>query len=32
MFDGLNLHVVLGMITAVVGMVWHGNASSKPGG
>ncbi|KAL9395953.1 hypothetical protein Peur_010206 [Populus x canadensis] len=30
--DGLNLHVVLGMIIAVVGMVWYGNASSKPGG
>jgi drug/metabolite transporter (DMT)-like permease len=30
--DGLNLHVVLGMIIAVVGMIWHGNASSKPRG
>lgn len=30
--EGLNLHVVLGMIIAVVGMVWYGNASSKPGG
>jgi hypothetical protein len=30
--DGLNLHVVLGMIIAVVGMIWHGKASSKPGG
>ncbi|CAK7346737.1 unnamed protein product [Dovyalis caffra] len=30
--DGLNLHVVLGMIIAVVGMIWYGNASSKPGG
>ncbi|KAK9103990.1 hypothetical protein Scep_020834 [Stephania cephalantha] len=30
--DDLNLHVVLGMIIAVVGMIWYGNASSKPGG
>lgn len=30
--EGLNLHVVLGMVVAVVGMVWYGNASSKPGG
>ncbi|KAJ0233193.1 UDP-rhamnose/UDP-galactose transporter 5 [Hirschfeldia incana] len=30
--DGLNLHVVLGMIIAVLGMIWYGNASSKPGG
>ncbi|KAL8138432.1 hypothetical protein V2J09_004433 [Rumex salicifolius] len=30
--EGLNLHVVLGMIIAVLGMVWYGNASSKPGG
>lgn len=30
--EGLNLHVVIGMIIAVVGMVWYGNASSKPGG
>ncbi|XP_068639832.1 UDP-rhamnose/UDP-galactose transporter 6 [Aristolochia californica] len=30
--EGLNLHVVLGMILAVMGMVWYGNASSKPGG
>uniref|UniRef100_A0A2P2J3J3 Sugar phosphate transporter domain-containing protein n=2 Tax=Rhizophora mucronata TaxID=61149 RepID=A0A2P2J3J3_RHIMU len=30
--DGLNLHVVFGMIIAVVGMIWYGNASSKPGG
>ncbi|KAI9091179.1 hypothetical protein K1719_028243 [Acacia pycnantha] len=30
--DGLNLQVVLGMIIAVAGMVWYGNASSKPGG
>ncbi|KAI3825886.1 hypothetical protein L1987_07600 [Smallanthus sonchifolius] len=30
--EGLNLHVVLGMIIAILGMVWYGNASSKPGG
>lgn len=30
--EGLNLHVVFGMIIAIVGMVWYGNASSKPGG
>ncbi|KAF2291095.1 hypothetical protein GH714_019846 [Hevea brasiliensis] len=30
--EGLNLQVVLGMFIAVVGMVWYGNASSKPGG
>ncbi|XP_052190444.1 UDP-rhamnose/UDP-galactose transporter 6-like isoform X2 [Diospyros lotus] len=30
--EGLNLHVVLGMVIAVVGMVWYGSASSKPGG
>lgn len=30
--EGLNLHVVFGMIVAVMGMVWYGNASSKPGG
>ncbi|KAI5400096.1 UDP-rhamnose/UDP-galactose transporter 6 [Lathyrus oleraceus] len=30
--EGLNLHVVVGMIIAVVGMMWYGNASSKPGG
>ncbi|KAK7270412.1 hypothetical protein RIF29_23525 [Crotalaria pallida] len=30
--EGLNLHVVLGMFIAVVGMIWYGNASSKPGG
>ncbi|KAL0352501.1 UNVERIFIED_CONTAM: UDP-rhamnose/UDP-galactose transporter 6 [Sesamum calycinum] len=29
---GLNLQVVLGMVIAVVGMIWYGNASSKPGG
>ncbi|KAJ6918966.1 UDP-rhamnose/UDP-galactose transporter 4 [Populus alba x Populus x berolinensis] len=30
--EGLNLHVVIGMIIAVIGMIWYGNASSKPGG
>ncbi|WOL14694.1 UDP-galactose transporter 2 [Canna indica] len=30
--EGLNLHVVFGMILAVLGMIWYGNASSKPGG
>lgn len=30
--EGLNLHVVVGMIIAVAGMIWYGNASSKPGG
>lgn len=30
--EGLNLHVVFGMIIAVIGMIWYGNASSKPGG
>ncbi|KAJ0097686.1 hypothetical protein Patl1_27647 [Pistacia atlantica] len=30
--EGLNLHVILGMVIAVLGMMWYGNASSKPGG
>ena len=30
--EGLNLHVVLGMLIAIAGMIWYGNASSKPGG
>ncbi|XP_068645502.1 UDP-rhamnose/UDP-galactose transporter 6-like [Aristolochia californica] len=30
--EGLNLQVVLGMVLAVMGMIWYGNASSKPGG
>ncbi|XP_008812584.1 UDP-rhamnose/UDP-galactose transporter 6-like [Phoenix dactylifera] len=30
--EGLNLHVVLGMILAIVGMIWYGSSSSKPGG
>ncbi|CAL4942336.1 unnamed protein product [Urochloa decumbens] len=30
--EGLNLQVVLGMVLAVLGMIWYGNASAKPGG
>lgn len=30
--EGLNLHVVVGMVVAVVGMIWYGHASSQPGG
>ena len=30
--EGLNLHVVLGMIIAILGMIWYGNVSSLPGG
>ncbi|RWR81734.1 UDP-galactose transporter 2-like protein [Cinnamomum micranthum f. kanehirae] len=30
--EGLTIQVVLGMVLAVVGMIWYGNASSKPGG
>lgn len=30
--EGLNLQVVLGMLIAILGMIWYGNASSKPGG
>ncbi|KAA8537953.1 hypothetical protein F0562_027467 [Nyssa sinensis] len=30
--EGLNLQVVIGMVIAVIGMIWYGNASSKPGG
>lgn len=30
--EGLNRQVVIGMTIAVIGMVWYGNASSKPGG
>jgi drug/metabolite transporter (DMT)-like permease len=30
--DGLSIKVVLGMLLAIVGMIWYGNASSKPGG
>ncbi|GAB2279311.1 UDP-rhamnose/UDP-galactose transporter 6 [Dionaea muscipula] len=30
--EGLNLQVVMGMTIAILGMIWYGNASSKPGG
>lgn len=30
--EGLSLQVVVGMALAVLGMVWYGNASAKPGG
>ncbi|GER35114.1 nucleotide-sugar transporter family protein [Striga asiatica] len=30
--EGLNAHVVVGMMFAIVGMVWYGQASSQPGG
>ncbi|KAJ0252441.1 UDP-rhamnose/UDP-galactose transporter 4 [Hirschfeldia incana] len=30
--EGLNMQVVLGMLIAILGMIWYGNASSKPGG
>ncbi|KAL0449211.1 UNVERIFIED_CONTAM: UDP-rhamnose/UDP-galactose transporter 6 [Sesamum latifolium] len=30
--EGLNLHVVVGMMVAIVGMMWYGHASSQPGG
>ncbi|RYQ84783.1 hypothetical protein Ahy_B10g104262 isoform A [Arachis hypogaea] len=30
--EGLNLQVILGMVIAIAGMIWYGNASSKPGG
>ncbi|KAJ7969778.1 UDP-galactose transporter 2-like [Quillaja saponaria] len=30
--ESLNLQVIFGMVIAVVGMIWYGNASSKPGG
>ncbi|KAJ8484545.1 hypothetical protein OPV22_017030 [Ensete ventricosum] len=30
--EGLNSHVIFGMILAVLGMIWYGSASSKPGG
>ncbi|CAL1379997.1 unnamed protein product [Linum trigynum] len=30
--DDLNFHVIVGMVIAVAGMIWYGNASSKPGG
>ncbi len=30
--QGLSIQVVLGMLLAICGMIWYGNASSKPGG
>lgn len=30
--EGLNQHVIVGMMVAVVGMIWYGHASSQPGG
>ncbi|KDP35285.1 hypothetical protein JCGZ_09444 [Jatropha curcas] len=30
--EGLNVQVIVGMLIAVAGMMWYGNASSKPGG
>lgn len=30
--EGLNLHVVFGMMIAIIGMIWYGNVSSAPGG
>ncbi|KAF5186112.1 UDP-rhamnose/UDP-galactose transporter [Thalictrum thalictroides] len=30
--EGLNIQVVIGMIIAVMGMIWYGKASSRPGG
>ncbi|RRT40589.1 hypothetical protein B296_00058439 [Ensete ventricosum] len=30
--EDLNIQVIFGMILAVMGMFWYGNASSKPGG
>jgi len=30
--EGLNLQVILGMAIAIAGMIWYGNASSKPEG
>lgn len=30
--EGLNLQVILGMLIAIAGMIWYGNASSKPEG
>ncbi|KAK7357177.1 hypothetical protein VNO80_16460 [Phaseolus coccineus] len=30
--EGLNVHVVIGMLIAVCGMIWYGNVSTKPGG
>ncbi|XP_057419531.1 UDP-rhamnose/UDP-galactose transporter 4 isoform X2 [Lotus japonicus] len=30
--EGLNVQVIIGMAIAILGMIWYGNASSKPGG
>ncbi|CAI5509441.1 unnamed protein product [Closterium sp. Naga37s-1] len=30
--DGLNAPVLMGMLLSIMGMVWYGNASSRPGG
>ncbi|KAL9256800.1 UDP-rhamnose/UDP-galactose transporter 5-like protein [Drosera capensis] len=30
--EGLSLQVIMGMAIAIMGMIWYGNASSKPGG
>lgn len=30
--EGFSPQVILGMIVAILGMIWYGNASSKPGG
>lgn len=30
--EGLNLHVVIGMTIAVLGMIWYSHASTQPGG
>ncbi|XP_074264284.1 UDP-rhamnose/UDP-galactose transporter 4-like [Silene latifolia] len=30
--EGLNWHVVVGMMIAILGMIWYSNASTKPGG
>jgi drug/metabolite transporter (DMT)-like permease len=30
--EGLNVQVILGMLLAVLGMIWYGNTSAKPGG
>ncbi|CAI5465533.1 unnamed protein product [Closterium sp. Yama58-4] len=30
--DGLNASVLMGMLLSIMGMVWYGNASSRPGG
>ncbi|KAI9201550.1 hypothetical protein LWI28_025197 [Acer negundo] len=30
--EGLSMQVVIGMVIAVIGMIWYSNASSKPGG